>query len=89
MFDTATSRRSFIASAMAGSAALLAACAGNSAATQGTAAAAPKPVILVVSFGTSYASSRHATIGAIESDIRAAFPEFAGFECFAAYFFKC
>ena len=76
MFDTATSRRSFIASAMAGSAALLAACAGNSAATQGTAAAAPKPVILVVSFGTSYASSRHATIGAIESDIREAYPDY-------------
>lgn len=35
-----------------------------------------KPVILVVSFGTSYASSRHITIGAIESDIREAFPTY-------------
>ncbi|MBR2834138.1 MAG: sirohydrochlorin cobaltochelatase, partial [Coriobacteriales bacterium] len=31
---------------------------------------APKPVILVVSFGTSYNASRHITIGAIEDTIR-------------------
>ncbi len=40
------------------------------------AATTHKPVILVTSFGTSYASSRHITIGAIESDIREAFPNF-------------
>ena len=50
----------------------LAACASNAPA----APAAAKPVILVVSFGTSYASSRHATIGAIESDIREAYPDY-------------
>ncbi|MBQ9005812.1 MAG: sirohydrochlorin cobaltochelatase [Atopobiaceae bacterium] len=76
MFDAPTSRRSFIASALAGSAALLAGCSGNAAAAPEAASAAPKPVILVVSFGTSYASSRHATIGAIESDIREAYPDY-------------
>ena len=35
-----------------------------------------KPVILVTSFGTSYPTSRHITIGAIESDIREAFPDY-------------
>ena len=50
----------------------LAACASNAPA----APAAAKPVILVVSFGTSYASSRHVTIGAIESDIREAYPDY-------------
>ena len=43
-------------------------------ATQAQATVQPKPAIVVTSFGTSYASSRHATIGAIESDIREAFP---------------
>ena len=41
-----------------------------------TQAVAPKPAIVVTSFGTSYASSRHATIGAIESDIREAYPDY-------------
>ena len=40
------------------------------------AGATPKPAILVTSFGTSYASSRHATIGAIESDIREAYANY-------------
>lgn len=76
MTDTST-RRSFIASALAGSAVLLAGCAAGTAAPSDAApAATPKPVILVVSFGTSYASSRHATIGAIESDIREAYPDY-------------
>lgn len=35
-----------------------------------------KKVILVVSFGTSYNDSRDITIGAIEDDITAAFPEY-------------
>lgn len=35
-----------------------------------------KPVILVTSFGTSFPTSRHITIGAIESDIREAFPDY-------------
>ena len=55
-------------------------CANGSASTPeddaATAATTAKPVILVTSFGTSYASSRHATIGAIESDIREAFPDY-------------
>lgn len=61
-------------------AAQLAACAANETATTEEAAApaasAPKPAILVTSFGTSYASSRHATIGAIEADIREAYPDY-------------
>lgn len=75
MFDASTSRRTFVVSTLAGSAAILAACSGNTPATE-AAPAAPKPVILVVSFGTSYASSRHNTIGAIESDIREAYPDY-------------
>ena len=39
-------------------------------------ASAPKPVILVVSFGTSYPESRHVTIGAIESAIREKYPDY-------------
>ena len=35
-----------------------------------------KPVILVTSFGTSFPDSRHITIGAIEGDIREAFPNY-------------
>ena len=35
-----------------------------------------RPVILVTSFGTSFPESRHITIGAIESAIREAFPEY-------------
>ena len=35
-----------------------------------------KPVILVVSFGTSYNDSRDITIGAIEEDIKAQFPDY-------------
>ena len=38
--------------------------------------AATKPVILVTSFGTSYNTSRHITIGAIESDIREHYPDY-------------
>ena len=36
-----------------------------------------KPVILVVSFGTSYNDNRRLTIGAIESALEAAFPDYA------------
>ena len=43
---------------------------------QASASQPSKPAILVVSFGTSYASSRHITIGAIESDIREAYPDY-------------
>ncbi len=35
-----------------------------------------RPVILVTSFGTSFANSRHITIGAIESAIRESFPDY-------------
>ncbi|HML45248.1 MAG TPA: sirohydrochlorin cobaltochelatase [Clostridia bacterium] len=37
---------------------------------------AAKPVILMVSFGTSYANTREATLGAIEREAAAAFPQF-------------
>lgn len=73
------SRRTFVgAASVALAGAGLTGCATaattNEAATQ--AATTPKPVILVTSFGTSYASSRHNTIGAIESDIREAFADY-------------
>ena len=35
-----------------------------------------KPVLLVVSFGTSYNETRDATIGAVEADLQAAYPEY-------------
>lgn len=38
--------------------------------------AVKKPVILVVSFGTSYNDNRELSIGAIEADIAAAFPDY-------------
>lgn len=68
------SRRGFVgAAAVAGVAAVagLAGCAGGNDSKKG-----PKPVILVTSFGTSYNDSRQITIGAIESDIREAFPDY-------------
>ena len=43
-----------------------------------------KPVILVVSFGTSYNDNRELTIGAVESDIAAAFPEYEVRRAFTA-----
>lgn len=80
------SRRRFLGAACGGAALGLAGLAGcaSAAATAGDGAegtsndgaSVAKPVILVVSFGTSYASSRHITIGAIESDIREAFPAY-------------
>lgn len=39
---------------------------------------------MVVSFGTSYNDSRHVTIGAIESDIREAFPDYDVIRAFTA-----
>ena len=43
-----------------------------------------KPVILVVSFGTSYNDSRDVTIGAIEEDIAAAYPDYEVRRAFTA-----
>ncbi len=74
--DSKVSRRNFIAAAAGLATVGLAACSNNasssSASTESTEtkAAAPKPVILVTSFGTSYNDSRHITIGAIEDAIR-------------------
>jgi sirohydrochlorin cobaltochelatase len=50
-------------------------CTGKSGAKQGAAAQA-KPVILVVSFGTSYNDSRAKTIGAIEKAVASAYPDY-------------
>ncbi len=58
---------------------LLLGCAGIAAAE-----AAVKPVILVVSFGTSYNDSREITIGAVEADIQAAFPDYEVRRAFTA-----
>ena len=82
MKNSNVSRRRFAHAALgaaAFAAAGLASCASastQSASPVSSAASTPKPVILVVSFGTSYASSRHVTIGAIESDIREAFSDY-------------
>ena len=73
MFETALSRRSAIAAGLAAAGAGLAAQAGIAQADEAT---APKPVILVVSFGTSYNDSRHITIGAIEDAIRETYPDY-------------
>ena len=43
-----------------------------------------KPVILVVSFGTSYTDNRDLSIGAVEADIAAAFPEYEVRRAFTA-----
>ena len=73
MFETALSRRSAIAAGLTAAGAGLAAQAGIAQADE---AKAPKPVILVVSFGTSYNDSRHITIGAIEDAIRETYPDY-------------
>ena len=73
MFETALSRRSAIATGLAAAGAGLAAQTGIAQADE---AKAPKPVILVVSFGTSYNDSRHITIGAIEDAIRETYPDY-------------
>ena len=73
MFETALSRRSAIAAGLAAAGTGLAAQAGVAQADE---AKAPKPVILVVSFGTSYNDSRHITIGAIEDAIRETYPDY-------------
>ena len=73
MFETALSRRSAIAAGLTAAGAGLVAQPGI---TQADEAKAPKPVILVVSFGTSYNDSRHITIGAIEDAIRETYPDY-------------
>ena len=82
MTETRCSRRSFVGLAALGAAAAgmgLAGCSSQTEAqkTEGTAttastngASTARPVVLVVSFGTSYDDSRHITIGAIEDAIR-------------------
>ena len=73
MFETALSRRTAIAAGLTAAGASLVAQTGIAQADE---AKAPKPVILVVSFGTSYNDSRHITIGAIEDAIREAYPDY-------------
>jgi len=68
------SRRKFIGAAAALGA--VAASAGLAGCASGSEAKAAKPVILVTSFGTSFANSRHITIGAVEDDIREAYPDY-------------
>jgi sirohydrochlorin cobaltochelatase len=55
---------------------LLSALLPTACASTGDAAGAKKPVILVVSFGTSFKESRDATIGGIERAIAAAYPAY-------------
>lgn len=77
------SRRSFLGGAALAGAGLaafgLAGCSTGDTVSDGTKGAEQqdaKPVILVVSFGTSYASTRYITIGAIECAIRERYPEY-------------
>ncbi len=58
--------------------ALLLGCAGFAGAEE------TKPVILMVSFGTSYNDSREITIGAIEEDVQAAYPDWEVRRAFTA-----
>ena len=51
---------------------------------QTTEAADPKPVILAVSFGTSYNDTRDLTIGAIENVLQEAFPDYEVRRAFTA-----
>ncbi len=74
MFETALSRRTAVAAGLAAVAAGVAATRVSRA--HADEAKAPKPVILVVSFGTSYNDSRHITIGAIEDAIRETYPDY-------------
>jgi len=88
MLNTSLSRRGFAKATLGACAAAVGLAGCTSASTTGDAdaaagsaetavgAATPKPAIVVVSFGTSYATSRHVTIGAIEADIREAFPAY-------------
>lgn len=81
---TFLSRRSFLSGAALAGAGLaafgLAGCGADSqteqTSTDKSGSAAAKPVILVVSFGTSYPSTRYITIGAIECAIRERYPEY-------------
>ncbi|AEF86213.1 sirohydrochlorin cobaltochelatase [Treponema primitia ZAS-2] len=66
---------------------LLPACAGNFVARSGSSKAAvgeKKPVVLVVSFGTSYNDTRANTIGAIEKAIAAAYPNYEQRQAFTS-----
>jgi len=54
---------------------LLAGC-GQEKAKETQQSAYPNPVLLVVSFGTSYNDSRDVTIGAVESALRTAYPDY-------------
>ena len=74
MFENVLSRRTAVTAGVA--MACTAAAAGTCAPKAQAAESDPKPVILVVSFGTSYNDSRHITIGAIEDAIREKYPEY-------------
>lgn len=75
MFETVLSRRTAVAAGLALAAGTVA-CAAHAGKARADEAKGPKPVILVVSFGTSYNDSRHITIGAIEDAIREAYPDY-------------
>ena len=82
---TIMSRRGFAGAAGALTLLGLAGCTNGAATSdEGATQAAPKRAIVVTSFGTSYASSRHVTIGAIEDDIREAFPDYIVRRAFTA-----
>lgn len=81
MGNDSISRRGFLGAAAAvGAVAVSAGLVGCG----GTSTSQAKPTIMVVSFGTSFNDSRHITIGAIESDIREAFPDYDVIRAFTA-----
>ena len=82
---TTMSRRGFVSATGALALLGLAGCANNAVSSDaGATSAEPKRAIVVTSFGTSYATSRHVTIGAIEDDIREAFPDYIVRRAFTA-----
>ena len=82
---TTMSRRGFVSATGALALLGLAGCANNAVSSDaGATSAEPKRAIVVTSFGTSYATSRHVTIGAIEADIREAFPDYIVRRAFTA-----
>lgn len=77
MSTDAISRRNFLGATALGALAVAGAgLAGCTTPAQEQATPQVKPVIMVVSFGTSYPSTRHVTIGAIESAIREKYPDY-------------
>lgn len=69
-------KRRFIAAVLMSAVCMFGGCGANSDSQESKSADTAKPVILTVSFGTSYNDSREKTIGAIEKAIADAYPDY-------------